>query len=171
MIAYSEAVLKVLYDSAGPQWVGGTYVDEKMVPEQFHIRPPTGTFYWADGDALTTKEQNTSYPLLGWSWHLEIGRLLALPTTPLSYIGTCNSGAKSTYYLGLSFGSQTVLYGAPHIESHSAMGDGTRYSVLYRHPVNPFGVNKFWHAKNAAWELLYNEDDGTSPYYQYPAGW
>ena len=171
MLAYAEAILEVSYDSAGPQWIGGTYVDEQMVPEQFWIHPPAGTFYWANGDALTKDEMKTSYPLLGWNYHLTLGRLLSLPSTPLSYIGTCNATAKQTYYLGLGFGAQTVLYGSPHIESHSAMGEGTRYSVAYQHPVNPFSWNCWWNSKNGAWEPLYYDNGAASRYYQYPSGW
>jgi len=166
---YTECVLEVDYDTAGPRWVNGSYVQERMIAQQMWIEPPTGDFKWGDGMKLTNNEMATSYPFLGWTYELTLGRLLTQPSVPFNYLGSCNSGGKSCYYLGYSFGSQTVLFGAPSVAADAAMGSGTRYTAMYRHSIKPSGWNTFWNAANCAWEPLYDKDGNL--YIQYPVVW
>ena len=169
MIAYAEAVLEVYYCTEGPRWINNTSVSEEMKAHQFWIAPPGGRLKWSNDDWVTPEEKAAAIPFLGWTYQLTLSNLLALPTTPLSYIGTCNASTKTCYYLGLSFASQTVLYGPPAISSYSAMGQGTRYTAVYNHGIRPHGFNRFWHAKTGAWEYLYQPNDDI--YVQTPLGW
>lgn len=171
LISYDKAAVEVFYSTEGPRWINGTYIDESMAPQQFWVHPPGGKLYWSNDDLLTDEERTTPIPFLGWEWNLTLGRLLTLPTTSQSYFGTCNNAAKSCYYLGLQFATQTVLYGPPTISSHSEMGGGTRYTAHYSHAIRPHGWNKFWHSKTAAWEYLYLAKNATNIYYAYPVLW
>jgi len=155
LIAYSESVLEVYYDSAGPQWVNGSYITEAMVAEQFHIHPPGGNLSWTGSVKLTDGEKSTSTPLYGWSYTYTLGRMLAMPSVPAAHVGSCNATVQTCGSFNLSMAAQTVLYGPPSVSKHSEMGEGTRYTASCSRPINPYGWNKFFRAETNAWESLY----------------
>jgi len=172
LITHSEVILEVRYDSYGPQWVNGLYMDETLGAQTFRIYPPYN-LYWGggitDGVRVTEAEARFGVPIIGAVHTVEIGRAVTLPSDALVYIGTCNKAIKETYTLGYSFPPQTVLYVPPTVSSHSDYTLGTRYAITYRHLVNPFGWNVFWRTATASWETLYQSNGST--YIQYPPTW
>jgi hypothetical protein len=169
LISHSEAVVEVLYDTAGPMWVNGVYVEEMIVPQRFPIRPVGYGLKWSDGTKLSP-EDYLPLAILGATHIYHIGRSSTYPTNAFSFVGMCNSGTKSCLILtSYTFSTQTVLYQPPRVSAQSDYSVGTKYDITYHHDINPNGWNKFWHAANNAWEFLKTPSDDT--YIQYPVGW
>lgn len=167
---YPEAIVELTYDTDGPRWVSGLYVDEMIVGEQLYIRPPGFQgLTWQDGRKLTSTEIGTAIPVRGATHILNVGRSNTYPTDALTYMGMVNSGTKSCSTLAYSFAAGTVLYGVPRVSSHTDYVSGTKYEYTYRHTINPFGWNNFWNAETGTWEAL--KLPGGSNYVQYTAGW
>ena len=55
LISHSEAIFEVRYDTAGPKWVNGSYIQESLHPARFTVSPP-GKLWWEDGVRLTEEE-------------------------------------------------------------------------------------------------------------------
>jgi len=163
----AQAVVTATYDTKGIQKVNGTYIDESMAPRQIWIAAPTkGKLEWADGKRVTDTH---GYDLLAWTYILHNARMLACPSVPLNYIGSCNASGKACSLLSYTFGIGYVLFGAPTVSAHAEMGNGTRYSAVYQHGIHPYSWNSWYHVENAAWEPLYHPNGDR--YYQYPLIW
>ena len=168
LASYSRCILRVIYDTKGPRWVNGLYVNESMYPTIINVQTPGG-LQWSDDSWVSKDEMSSVMSVVGWQHEITVGRATSAPPIATSYIGTVNASAKSCYYLPYYFASQTVKFGPPHVSSHTSYTTGTVYTYSYRHAINPFGWNKFWHSANQAWEYLYDADGNY--YTQYPLGW
>lgn len=168
LIAYPRATLRVFYDTAGPVWVNGLYLNEEIVPHPYFIRPGGKNLFWSDGTPCEGEDYIGRY-ITGAQWIIEKGRLTTAPYNPFSAMSGVNGSMKYTYTLGYTFAAQQCLYNCPAISSHSEIYGGTKYKAIYRSDCNPKGWNKFWHAATNDWEYLYHPDD--SQYVQYPVTW
>jgi len=166
--SYTDALVEVYYDTDGPRWVSGFYVDEKVAPHQFYIRTPGGLF-WSGHTAVSDAEAGFTMPVMGAAHILEVKRATSIPSDAFAYVGCCNGGAKSCILLPYSFPSQTVLYNPPHVGADFSYSYGTRYEYTYIHEISPFGWNKFFRPSRGRWENLYNDNGDT--YVQYPPSW
>jgi hypothetical protein len=171
LISHDECILEVYYDSNGPRWVSGLYLEEEMAPRRMRIIPPTGQFYWKVGSNYIKITDNPGKVIDAWAWIMRVGRASSPPSDPQARVGCVNADPMNTYTLGYSFAAQVVLFGPPTVFGHTDYTAGTKYVYRYAHTINPFGWNKFWHgdATTPAWEYLYLSDE--SQYVQYPATW
>jgi hypothetical protein len=170
LISYSRALVDVYYDTVGPRWVNGVYLDEKLVPYRVHQKPQGGlALVWSDDTPLGIIDRR-GIEFGSVAHQLVYGRMSSAPADALTYIGCCNAGTKSTFTLEVSdFAAQTVRYSVPSVEARTDYSAGTKYTVTYVHPINPNGWNRFWRGGTAAFEYL-KKPDGTT-YIQYPATW
>lgn len=165
--SYTSAILRVRYDTQGPRWVNGVYRDEAVIPQTFRNVPPA-ELQWSD-ESDVSKEDVMAAPAIHGACLVEsIGRATSAPTGAYSKINMVNTSTKQCNVLPYSFAPRTLLYGTPVVRAHTDFTLGTRFFAVWRHPHNPFGWNKFWNAKHAAWEYLYSDGD---LYVQHPPGW
>jgi len=168
LIAYTESVLEVFYTTEGPRWVNGLYLNEAIVPERVRITPPGPYLRWHTPTRdVEPNEKGVSFDTVAHV--ISVGRAVSAPSDALTYIGCCNATTKSCFILPYTFASQTMLFGAPNVTSHTDYSVGTQYTYTYSHVYNPHGWNKFWRTETGAWEFLYDKDDNV--YVQYPVTW
>lgn len=166
--SYEECILRVSYDTWGPRWVNGVYLDEYILPHQIYVSAPIGLF-WSDGESITARDAEFRMPVLGAMHVISVSRSTTVPANPFSNIGTVNATGKSCYILPYVYAAYTGLYGPPVVQSHTDYSLGTRYSYTFKHIINPNGWNSFWRPATGAWEAAYNENGDL--YVQYPPGW
>ncbi len=168
--SYERSVVRVFYDSFGPRWVNGAYVDEYLVPRQIWVRPPGDErLAWSDGKPLTRAEMAVAVPVDTVSYVQSWGRQTTYPTDALDYIKTTNASPKICLLFSFVFPPGTLLYGPPRLHSHFAYQGGLQYYYTFNHTYNPNGWNKFWRAATNSWEALYTP--AAEPYLPYPPGW
>lgn len=168
LASHATALLDVYYDTDGPRWVNGAYVDEAVSPMTIHHRPTGMSLRWSDDTPLSDADLK-GVEIEGGQHVLIMARMPSAPSDVFSYVNMCNSGAKNALILGYSWPAQTVRYAVPEVRAHFDYSGGTTYTAIYHHPINPNGWNKFWRGDKAAFETLYRPNG--DPYVQYPPSW
>jgi len=170
-ISHTRCILEVRYDTAGPSWVNGVYIEEGYAPSTARIAPAGKDLYWSTGDKIDDKGELHGRSVLILEHFTRIAKAVEVPSLMFSAIGGCNSSSKSDGFGWYSWPKECVLYAAPEVTAHSDYTSGTRYEVTFRHPIFPPGWNHFWHAATASWEYLYTDSSASTIYVQYPYSW
>jgi len=143
---------------------------EELEPTAEFLKQDHRLFKWADnGDPLLEGEA-PGKKMNGMNLARTIFRANPpLPPSLLTLPGYCNAGAYASATLGLTFASETLLFGQPKISRTIRVdGAGMQFKVAMRFTFKSQGWNKFWRAKTQAWTRILLKD-GTA-YFNHPLG-
>lgn len=165
-ITYVDALVKVRYTHDAED-----LISESIEPTADFITLDWKRFRWgaANGDALTEAEAPGKLRR-----GLSLVRTLYKVAPPLSTkllteIGKCNDAQYVSALLGLTFDEETLLFCPPHLTRTIRTDGSDGFNLTMKFMYKPEGWNKFWRAKNQAYEEIFNVAGGPA-YKNHPLG-
>lgn len=160
-----EALVTVNYSTRAPE-----LISEELEPTAEFLKQDHRNFKWADnGDPLLENEAPGRL-VRGMNLTRTLFKVTPpLPITLLTLPGCCNAGAYASNLLGLTFASETLLFGQPKLSRSIKMnGTGYEFKLAMRFTYKAQGWNMFWRAKTQTYTRMLTS--AGAPYFNHPLG-
>ena len=168
----AKIVTEYSFDAETPQKNGADLWSESLEPTAEMQTLPPVNLYWASGKQLST--DGSPYPtklLPGFDYVMTHYNLASIPAAVLGIEpGSCNNADFTSYTLGLTFPTQTLMFNPAHTERRVNMGSSTslNWNVTYRFTYRKNGWNKYWNNTSQAWKNIYTDKAATQQLVLHP---
>ena len=130
-------------------------ISETLQPEFEFVLLDHRYFRWSSGAPLVEGEApGLLQP--GVTLIRQYYKSAALPTLFLSAGGKVHNASFISSYLGITFGSETLLYAPDPAVQSLTMGGASGFDFALKFHYRPQGWNTFFRASTNAWESIYN---------------
>lgn len=164
---YELALLNVNFETFDvPEGEGpGELYSESIEPTAEFLTIPHTGFRWGSGVGEELKAEEAPGRLeVGLDYVVSWQKVQTIPATALTLIGCVNNANVTSPSLGLTFATGTLLFNPPKISRSVKLGGISYFTMQIRLTYRRNGWNWFWRAESGAFEQIYPEGSGTSPY-------
>lgn len=165
-ITYEKARFTVNY---GPPDAGEAIdaTSESLEPSAEFITLDHKGLVWGADDGPPLKEAEAPGKLIRtFDYVKTFFGLEELPTSMLTYVGSCNEFEVTAVSLGLTFPAQTLLFNPPTASrTTNSEGEG-KWDLTYRLTYRPDTWNKFWRQESDDFDEIWHA--GGTQYFNFP---
>jgi len=169
---YEKAIVTVHY--ATPRIGDPSFEDEELYSEALEPSAEMMTldhtmFRWgaANGDRLK-EDEAPGFLLRSCDYVLTQYGVAAIPAAAMNLIGHTNNAPVIATSLGITFGTETLLYNPPTTQRSTTILGTAGWQLGYRLTFRPSEWNKFWRAATQAYAEMFVA--GGARYRNYPLG-
>ncbi len=178
---YNHAVIVVNYaiptsDASRPESPNSSVaISESFEPWVENLELGHEGYRWGGGSGVPlTAAQAIVKPVYGVDYVFTRHRLLQMPTRPFRSIGRVNQSSMVTFFSGIPFSAEQILFKGFTVQNTVRLGVGNTYRATYRFGAREHGWNRFWLPNTGApnggsWEFIYVAESST-PHRNFPLG-
>lgn len=174
IVTYEKALITIVYLSPRPgdpeDDGAGQFIAERLEPSAEFLTLDHTRFRWGSGAGDHLNEQEAPGRLIKTlDYVFTRFDVDSIPGAALSLLGKVNNQILIANFLGVTFGTETLLFNPPSIERQVDTSGQMKMQIAYRFTYKPEGWNVFWRSKTRQYEQMFLAGDET-PFDNYELG-